>query len=151
MTIMEKNRQDRCRERRERSGFTLLEVMIVLFILMTLAALAIVAVRGQQQEAQRRAAFTFVKMLESAVERYTGDMGFPPESLDALVTPPDPKGSWAGPYIRDNTTSRDPWGSDYMYTTPGSRSGREYDIWSFGPDRIDGTDDDIGSWMSQLN
>ena len=145
---MEKNRQDQCRKR---VGFTLLEVMIVLFILVTLAAMAIVAVRGTQATAQRQAAFAFVKTLENAVERYTVDMARPPESLGALVNAPEPKGSWSGPYIRDNATKNDPWGNEYQYAAPGTRTNREYEIWSFGPDGINGTDDDIGSWMSSLD
>jgi len=141
---MGKNRRNQCQKR---GGFTLLEVMIVLFILVTMMALAVVAVRGTQLESQKRTAFIFVKNLETAVERYIADMGQPPEGLAALVDAPDPKGSWAGPYIRDNVTTTDPWGSEYQYASPG-RSGREFDIWSFGPDRTDGTDDDIGTWQS---
>ncbi|MCL2710177.1 MAG: type II secretion system major pseudopilin GspG [Planctomycetaceae bacterium] len=145
---MEKNRQDQCRKR---VGFTLLEVMIVLFILVTLAAMAIVAVTGTQKKAQQRAAFTYVKLLDSAVKRYMIDVGRPPESLDQLVNPPDPKGGWGGPYIEDTATNRDPWGNEYQYATPGTRTSREYEIWSFGPDGINGTDDDIGSWMPSLD
>ena len=143
---MEKNRRNQCRKR---GGFTLLEVMIVLFILVTLAAMAIVAVQGTQAEARKRAAFTYVKMLDSAVKRYEIDMGRPPESLSDLINPPDPRGGWAGPYIEDTATNRDPWGSDYQYAVPGSRTNRGFEIWSSGPDGISGNDDDIGSWMSR--
>ena len=145
---MEKNRRNQCRKR---GGFTLLEVMIVLFILVTLMAMAVVAVRGTQAKAQRQSAFSYVKILDGAVKRYIIDVGRPPESLDALQTPPDPRGSWAGPYIDDTAMNRDPWGNPYQYAVPGSRTNREYEIWSFGPDGISGNDDDIGSWMSQLD
>jgi general secretion pathway protein G len=144
---MKRNRQNR--EQRI-AGFTLVEVMIVLFILVTLAAMAIVVVRGTQAAAQRDAAFTYVKFLEGAVERYAIHMGRPPtteEGLAALVTNPTESASWAGPYIRDNATNIDPWGNEYQYASPGPRTGREFEIWSFGPDGIDNTEDDIGSWM----
>ena len=148
MRIMEKNRRNQCRKR---GGFTLLEVMIVLFILVTLAAMAIVAVQGTRNEASKRAAFTYVKLLDSAVKRYEIDMGRPPESLADLQNAPDPKGGWAGPYIEDTATNMDPWGSPYQYAVPGTRTSRGYEIWSFGPDRTSGTDDDIGSWMSRYD
>ena len=137
-----------------RSGFTLIEVMVVLFILVTMAGLAVVAVQGRLDLANRRAAYTYIKSLETAVKGYELDMGRPPtteQGLQALVTvpadAPNP-GSWAGPYIESTATSKDPWRNDYQYMSPG-RDGRSFDIWSVGYDGIDGTDDDIGSWMSR--
>jgi general secretion pathway protein G len=130
--------------------------MLVLFILVTLAGMAVVVVRGQQAKAQRNAAFTYVKLLEGSVERYIGDVGRPPsneQGLAALISCPADlpnPGSWAGPYLRDTATSRDPWGNEYQYASPG-RTGREFDVWSYGPDMIDGTEDDIGSWRGSLD
>jgi len=129
--------------------------MVVLFILITMAALAVTAVRGTQKQAQRRTAFTYVKTLERAVDLYALDIGQPPTSqqgLGALISPPDDlpnPDAWGGPYIKDTATSKDPWGNNYQYASPG-REGREFEIWSFGPDRIDGTLDDIGTWLSSI-
>ena len=153
MKTMEKYRRNRCSQR---GGFTLLEVMIVLFILVTLMAMAVVTVRGTQAKSQKRSAFTYVKMLANEMERYATDVGRVPsteQGLAALVACPSDvsPGTWGGPYIRDTATSKDPWGNQYQYTSPGTRSGKEFDIWSFGPDLVDGTPDDIGSWMSSLD
>ena len=151
---MNNNKWDR---HRPRGGFTLLEVMVVLFILVTLASMAVVAVRGTQARAQRQTAFTYVNMLKGAVDRYTLDLARPPtteQGLSALISAPSDlanPGAWSGPYIEARATSRDPWGNEYRYVSPGPRSGGEFDIWSFGPDGIDGTDDDIGSWMPSLD
>ena len=140
---------------RRAGGFTLLEVMLVLFILVTLVSLSIGLVQGQRERANRRAAFTYVKTLENAVKFYDNDVGFPPTTEQGLMALtavpadlPNPA-AWGGPYIEDNARSRDPWGNDYQYISPG-RTGRPYDIWSYGPDGLDGTDDDIGSWMGSL-
>ncbi|MFO1482167.1 MAG: type II secretion system protein GspG [Verrucomicrobiaceae bacterium] len=40
---------------------------------------------------------------------------------------------------------RDSWDQEFRYRSPASRSGRTYDLYSIGPDGIDGTDDDIGN------
>lgn len=139
-----------------RGGFTLLELMLVLFILAMMSGLAVVAISGQRDKAQKRTAFAYVNLLKSAVNRYDGDMGRPPtteQGLQALcqcptdVHNPD---DWAGPYIENTATFRDPWGGEYQYASPG-REGRSFDIWSYGPDGRDGSDDDIATWKGSLN
>ena len=139
-----------------RGGFTLLEVMVVLFIIVTIMGLAVVAVQGRLALANRRAAFTYVKTLETAIKGYEADMGRAPtteQGLAALVSVPADAhnpGNWGGPYIESSATSRDPWGMEYRYASPG-RDGRTFDVWSCGPDMTEGTDDDIGSWKGSLD
>ena len=146
----------RKRQLPHRGGFTLLEVMLVLLILVTIVSLSVGVIRGQRERANVRAAFTYVKTLEHAVKLYDDNVGRPPttdQGLMALVAVPTDlpnPAAWAGPYIEDTATSRDPWGNDYQYASPG-RTGRPFDIWSYGPDGIDGTEDDIGSWMGSTD
>ena len=141
----------------QRGGFTLIEVMMVLFIIVMIASVGVVAVTGQRDKARQRTAFAYVKTLETAINRYDGDMGRPPTTEQGLLAltqcPADVHNpdDWAGPYIQNNATSRDPWGNEYQYASPGRGDGRSFDTWSFGPDGIDGTDDDIGSWKGSLN
>ena len=40
----------------------------------------------------------------------------------------------------------DPWGKEYGYRFPGTHNKNEPDIFSAGPDGIEGTKDDIYSW-----
>ena len=148
---MKKNKRNRYQKR---GGFTLIEVMIVLFILMTLATMGIFTVQGARKQANYRTALAYVRMLQGAVDRYDADVGRPPTTeqgfLALIQCPADvPEGTWGGPYIQDTATSKDPWGNEYQYASPASRSGsttRQFEIWSFGPDLVDGTDDDIGTW-----
>ena len=72
------------------------------------------------------------------------------QGLRALVQKPDDPTvrNWKpGGYL--SRASRDPWGNDYRYAYPGSR-GREYDLYSLGPDGQEGTDesdkDTVGNW-----
>ena len=137
-----------------RSGLTLVEVMIVLFILVMMMGVSVLVFQGQRDLAKKRTALAYVKFLAGAVDRYEGDVAkYPPvdQWLQALMEmPSDPSisGKWGGPYIINSATSLDPWENPYQYACPG-KHGR-FDIWSLGPDMVDGTDDDIGNWKSDL-
>lgn len=41
---------------------------------------------------------------------------------------------------------KDPWGQEYKYRYPATKSKKPYDIYSAGKDGQEGTDDDIGNW-----
>ena len=106
----------------------------------------------RESKADRQMVYLFITDLMRAVEAYERHVGEPPtteQGLTALVDAPDDlanPASWRGPYIVSRALFRDPWGNEYQYISPG-REGASFDIWSFGPDGIDDTPDDIGSWM----
>ncbi|GHT21295.1 type II secretion system protein GspG [Planctomycetales bacterium] len=136
-------------------GFTLLEVMVVLFILMIMAGLAVTGVLQQQRKAQRDSTVVYVKALSGALDLYEQNIGRPPtteQGLNALLQLPGDlpnQNKWAGPYLKQTAQTTDPWGNTYQYVSPSNRSpGASYDVWSFGPDGVDGTDDDIGQWTN---
>ena len=83
--------------------------------------------------------------LKTALAVFEMDNGrFPTtaEGLDALVTgPPGLTASWRGPYIE--AIPRDRWGSFYHYSFPRAADPGNYDFHSIGPDKIDGTADDL--------
>jgi general secretion pathway protein G len=55
---------------------------------------------------------------------------------------------WDGPYLNSQLIPKDPWGNVYQYEYPPQRGQGDYpDIWSFGPDGEDGTEDDVVSWV----
>jgi general secretion pathway protein G len=56
-------------------------------------------------------------------------------------------GNWDGPYIKTEKLPVDPWGKAYSYEYPPTHNKINVpDIWSFGPDGQENTDDDIKSW-----
>ncbi len=143
-----------CNERRRRGGLTLVEVMLVLVILMIIASLAVTAYGPIQRKAYINAAKTQIKAFKTPLQAYKLDMGDFPASgdgLEALRNAPSNLRNvdkWSGPYL-DSPVPLDPWGNPYQYEYPGKYDTEQPDIWSFGPDGIDNTDDDVGNWMTE--
>ncbi|NLE37419.1 MAG: type II secretion system major pseudopilin GspG [Pirellulaceae bacterium] len=141
------------RHANRRGGFTLIEVLLVLVILVIIASLAAVAIGPRQRAAYINAAKTQINAFHTPLEAYRLDLKtFPTSSqgLQALRTIPADLASptrWQGPYL-DNEIPLDPWDNEYRYEYPGKRQADRPDIWSLGPDGADGTEDDIGNWMT---
>ncbi|MCS7238028.1 MAG: type II secretion system major pseudopilin GspG [Thermoguttaceae bacterium] len=147
-------------------GFTLMEMLIVLGILVMLIALAAPRFLGAQKKADIQTAKTQIGLFRGALERYALDMKtFPTteQGLEALITPPAtaeasvpegtgatpaaPASKWDGPYLNVSQIPLDPWGNPYQYRYPPERGTTDFpDIWSYGPDGQDNTEDDICSW-----
>jgi type II secretory pathway pseudopilin PulG len=72
---------------------------------------------------------------------------YPTRLEELLERPPDLGSSrWDGPYVSSPDVLTDPWGKAYRYGCPGIHNPTGYDLWSVGPDGVDGTGDDIGNW-----
>jgi general secretion pathway protein G len=129
----------------------MLELLVVLGILALLASLAIVNVTGIFGGAQASTAQVFVKeTMKTSLFTYRLHMGDYPstaEGLHALIAAPGNKTDrWRGPYLEGAKLPNDPWEEPYQYRYPGVKNKGGYDLWSKGPDKIDGNEDDIGNW-----
>ncbi len=137
-------------QRRKRSGFTLVELMVVIVIIGLLATIVAINVLPSQDKAMVGKAKADIATLEQAIETYRLDNLAFPDSLDALVAAPaglaNPERYRQGGYVR--RLPRDPWGADYQYSRT-SRHGGQFDVWSFGADGREGgegNDADLGNW-----
>jgi general secretion pathway protein G len=137
----------------KRRGFTLVEILVVISIIMLLAGLIIANVGKFFGGAQLDIAKLFVtQSMKTPLVTYRLQMGSYPsteEGIQALMIAPSGKADrWRGPYLTEGTKVPilDPWGEPYQYRCPGTRNKDGYDLWSKGPDKADGTDDDIGNW-----
>ncbi|MEX2977485.1 type II secretion system major pseudopilin GspG [Serratia fonticola] len=136
------------RQQRQR-GFTLLEIMVVIVILGILASLVVPNLMGNKEKADHQKVVSDIVALESALDMYKLDNSRYPtteQGLQALVTKPsaqpEPRSYPHGGYIR--RLPQDPWGADYQLLSPGQHG--QLDVFSYGPDGIPDTEDDIGNW-----
>ena len=129
-----------------KSGFTLMEMILVLAIIAVLVGMGIFAMVGVLDDANVGRAKGDIKTLEINVVRYKTLMGTFPSSLEDFVRRTgNAKGAWR-PLMQESAL-RDAWGEPYQYRNPGKHNPTCYDIYSKGVDKQDGTDDDIGNWQ----
>jgi general secretion pathway protein G len=137
---------------RRRSGFTLLEILIVVGIIALLAAFVVPSFFSTQRGAEIDITQTMVGStgpIGTQLRLYQLHTGrFPDELKQLHEKPDDPEAAakWRGPYIEDPAALRDAWGRELRYKAPGDNNVNSYDLWSVGPDGQDGTEDDITNW-----
>lgn len=126
--------------RLRRSGFTLLEIMLVLVIIAAIAGIAVVNIGSFQERGFRRTATAEISNLKTMLESYKLEVGSYPSQLSHLHEQPsdlaDPT-KWMK--ISKKPINPDPWGRPYEYTVNGS----EFELVSLGPDGQSGTEDDV--------
>lgn len=139
--------------RASQRAFTLLEILVVLAIIGLLVGLAVTNVDRIFGKNQAAIVSLFVNSsIKTPLTAYRIDNGSYPstaEGLQALVTAPAARAdSWKGPYIETpgGKLPLDPWQEPYVYRFPGVKNKDSYDLFSKGPDKTEGTADDIGNW-----
>ena len=143
--------------RRRRRGFTLIEILVVVAILLMLIAMVAPRVLRQRETSDINVARTQIHSLQRALDLYVLDCRRYPSTEDglrALIERPADLAEtvpWSGPYLDSDTVPLDPWGNEFQYEYPPTRGTRadRPNIWSFGPDGEDGTEDDITSWTGE--
>ncbi|RMD76181.1 MAG: type II secretion system protein GspG, partial [Lentisphaerae bacterium] len=123
----------------------------VVIILAILGSIVAVKLTGRTEEARISATRTQIESFSSALDAYELDNGKYPtteQGLKALVEEPTPKPpNWKGPYLRKGKFL-DPWKNAYIYKAgkDAKHNKRSYDLYSPGPDGVEGTEDDITNW-----
>lgn len=124
----------RGRARRRDGGFNLLEIMVVLAIIGLLVASVGRAVFLHYTKARLKIAHLQVREVSEKIQQYSLNGGECP-TVEELVR---------SRYL--NKEPVDPWGMAMVIKCPGEHDPDGADVISYGPDKREGTDDDVVSW-----
>ncbi|MDX9912386.1 MAG: type II secretion system major pseudopilin GspG [Phycisphaerales bacterium] len=136
--------------RSARRAFSLLEVMIVIGIILVLSGLIGVTLFARRDEAKQQIVQTKMNNIRQALklfrldfERYpTEEEGLAVLWNKELLDPEADTTKWKG--YMESPVAKDDWGSEWGYEVE-QEPGEEpiVRLWSFGPDKQDGTEDDL--------
>ncbi|HWP11485.1 MAG TPA: type II secretion system major pseudopilin GspG [Ramlibacter sp.] len=136
--------------RRNRTGFTLLELLVVMVIIGLLAGYVGPKYFSQIGKSEVKAARAQMDALGKALDQFRLDTGHYPTTEQGLVTlveRPANEPKWGGPYL-SKAIPPDPWGNPYVFIMPGEHG--EYDLLSYGKDGKPGGDGEaaeITNWQ----
>jgi general secretion pathway protein G len=141
--------------KKNKPGFTLIELMAVIVILGILATIVAINVSPFLQRANLEKMRADISQVGKALELYKfNELSYPTtnQGLQALLIPHN---ELKRPYLYPtdgylSSAPKDPWGRDYLYIYPGQKS-KKYDVYSLGADGLEGgvgDNADIGNWIS---
>ena len=107
----------------KKSGFTLIEIILVVVIIGILAGIAIPRMGGKTEKAKISQAQSNITSLGMAIQEFEMVNGAYPANLEQLLD--ESKG---GPFMEKKSIPSDPWGKPYDYTTPGSHNTHSFDL-----------------------
>lgn len=122
-----------------KSGFTLLELLVVVAIIALLAGYVGPRYLAQLNKSEASAARAQIDSFAKALDQYRIDVGRYPtteQGLMALSRQPGGEPKWAGPYLAKEPPL-DPWGRPYEYRAT-SAPGKDFEIMSRGKDGAPG-------------
>jgi general secretion pathway protein G len=129
---------------RNSRGFTLIELMLVVIVIGVLVAMVAPRLAGRSEQARIAASQADINShLSAALDLFELENGRYPttdEGLEALR-----KAGSKGPYLK-RPVPLDPWGKPYVYRAPGQHNPDDYDLFSLGPDKVEGSKDDVTNW-----
>jgi general secretion pathway protein G len=136
--------------RRRSDGMTLIEILVVLVLIGIVMGIVGGNFIGQGETAKRKAAKIQIGQISQTLDLFKLEIGRYPssqEGLAALITAPAGVTNWNGPYWKQATVPKDPWGNEYQYVFPGQHG--DYDLISNGPTGQqggEGSNRAINSW-----
>lgn len=140
-----------------RRAFTLIEVMIVIAIVLALSGLVAVSLFQRRDEAKTDLVKIDLNTLRSAIKQFRFDFERWPTDEEGLrvlwdkeaLDPEADQSKWKA-YLEEPMPT-DRWDTEWGYRQVGELDETMYDLWSNGPDKEEGTEDDIVAGRSDAD
>jgi len=140
-----------------RTGFTLLEVLLVIGIIVALVALVVPNLMGRAEKAKKGTTVIQMHSITEALKMFKLDIGRYPTTEEGLTALFDKEQfedeeeaeKWDKPYLDTKVIPRDGWDNEFNYVCPGEQNEDGFDLSSNGPDELEGTEDDIRNWEEE--
>jgi len=139
-----------------RRGFSLIEVMIVIAIILAISGLVALSLFNRRDQAEARLGEVEFNSMRQALAGFRLDYNRYPtddEGLEVLwnkekLDPEADQTAWSE-YLSE-PMPQDRWNNDWGYRQQSEETEdtSKFDLWSFGPDGEEGTEDDIASWKT---
>ena len=126
----------------KKAYFTLVELMVVITIIGLLGGIVGVAVFQKVGQAKIATTRASIGEYSKAINFFFMDTGKYPAALNDLYVKPEGVKGWKGPYITREVQA-DPWHNPFVYSTSTGSGSKPFQIYSVGPDQVEGGDDDI--------
>jgi general secretion pathway protein G len=138
-----------------RRAFTIIEVMIVIAIILALSGLVGFALLGRRKEATKDLTSVDLRTLRNAIKMFELDFDRVPSEEEGLailwnknaLTTEEEQARWKG-YL-ESPMPLDRWGSPWGYRAESDTREGGYDLWSYGPDKEDGSEDDVNAFADE--
>ena len=133
-------------KRKEKGGFTLIELIIVIVIIAILVMVAMPDFQSTLGNSKVTSAQENIKIVGDATLKYYSEIGTLPDVSDmtglkeVLTVKKTKNGQTYGPWLKTNVKNEDPWGHEYIVSVEDDGN---FDIISKGPDGEMNSDDDI--------
>jgi len=118
-------------------GMTLIEIMVVIAIIGILTSAITFGVFTYLKKAKVDAAKAQLRKVGNVLVIYAAEEDFP-NSLGVLT-----ESTSLGPAPLKEKDLKDPWQQELLYSYPSQRGDAEFDLCSSGPDKQQGTEDDV--------
>ena len=132
--------------RRAQAAFTLLEIMLVVGIIVIILGVAVSRMGNIPGLVKGEVAVkSDIQSISTQLQLYNSINGFYPtteQGLRALVEQPSTDPVPQRWYQLFKSVPKDPWGTEYIYLSPGRKNPSGFDLYSAGNDRKPDTADD---------
>ncbi|MBC6415386.1 MAG: type II secretion system protein GspG [Bdellovibrionales bacterium] len=118
-------------------GLSLIEMLVVIGILAFIVSVVARNVNQSRKKSDVNKAKILIGLIQQAMEEFSLDCGYYPESLEDLVSDSGECEEW-GPtaYLKNGKIPKDPWGQNFVYQYNPEIS--NFEIISYGADRKPG-------------